>query len=524
MNIQTSHTNHACVNAKTIAAILVQLSIILGFGRFAQAVDVVVVCPTNYQQSMQKWVDYRTTAGIKVSMIPSQRDSKELQKQIAATATDKTRYVLLVGDAPVMGVGVDTLRHVPINYRKSTVTAKWGSTPTLSTDFQFGDLDNDGVPEACVGRLPVNRVVELEQLLARIISYENSKDFGTWRGDVQLVGGVGGFGFMADRAIETVTRNIVTSVLPTDTRTSLLYASPGHQFFPKDESFTSAVVDQYAKGARFWVYAGHGNVTKLDRVPQTRDGVPVLDSNSLVNLKRPAESAPIALILACYTGAIDASEDSFAENMLLTNGGPVAVFAGSRVTMPYGNTTAAVGLIQAVYENKAPRLGDAWLETLKQMKSEDSTKRSTTRLMIDTVAKLVSPAGTTLSDERDEHMSLYNLLGDPLLSMNPPQELPFKVDVGYPAGEPLNLEFTSPIDGRLAVFAERPLGTVVGDNPNDLTVASVNVNVVKNQPVSAKLTLPGDVSGQILIRAIVSGQGQWASGGQRTNIRPNSEK
>ncbi len=66
-----------------------------------------------------------------------------------------------------------------------------------------------------------------------------------WRGNVQLVGGIGGFGVVADAAIESVTRNIVTNVLPVETRTHVCYASPGHMFCPQAESFTDAVLNQY---------------------------------------------------------------------------------------------------------------------------------------------------------------------------------------------------------------------------------------------------------------------------------------
>ena len=84
----------------------------------------------------------------------------------------------------------------------------------MASDMPFGDFDQDKIPDAAVGRLPVQRAVELDQFIDRIIAYERSDDFGSWRGQVQLVGGIGGFGMMADAAIESVTRTVVTSVLP----------------------------------------------------------------------------------------------------------------------------------------------------------------------------------------------------------------------------------------------------------------------------------------------------------------------
>ena len=85
--------------------------------------------------------------------------------------------------------------------------------------------------------------------------------------------------------------------------------------------------------------------------------------------------------------------------------------------MPYGNTTAAVGLIDGVFKQRLPRLGDAWLSALTQMHQEVSGDTSATRIMIDALATVVSPPGTNLVDERREHMMLYNLLGDPTLQV-----------------------------------------------------------------------------------------------------------
>ena len=496
----------------------------VAFSQAAHAVDVVVVCPQKFRQSMQAWIDYRQSQGQSVAVVNSQSDTKTLTTGIQEASDEKTRYVVLVGDAPVIGTKADVSRQVPTHYLKTTVTAKWGSSPTMASDMPFGDFDQDKIPDAAVGRLPVQRAVELDQFIDRIIAYERSDDFGSWRGQVQLVGGIGGFGMMADAAIESVTRTVVTSVLPTETRTHVVYASPGHLFYPKGDSFTDAVVKQYANGARFWVYAGHGQVTELDRVPQTRDGIPVLDYKTLTQLDRPAKSAPIALMLACYTGAIDAARDSLGERMVLFDGGPIALFAGSRITMPYGNATAAIGLIKGVYEEKSPRLGDAWLSTLKQMHADDPQTKSTSRMMIDAVAALVSPSGTKLVDERHEHMGLYNLFGDPMLSLHPAKPAKVTVPPGFDNGEAVAVSVNSPIDGESLIQIDRPLGAITKGNPNDTTIAEMRMPVRSGQDTTSKFLLPSDVMGPLVVRVIVSGDKEWATGSAKTMIRRPADK
>ena len=488
----------------------------------AIAADVVVVCPDGFRTALQPWVNHRNDEGLEIRILGSEPEAATLRQSIAQAADTRTRYVMLVGDAPVIGTPCQCERQIPILYSPTTVTAAWGSTKSLSSDMRYGDTDGDGSPDAVVGRLPVDTPEQLERLVRRIMARDNSGDFGPWRSQVQLVGGVGGFGPMIDSAIESVTRAIVTGVLPPDTKTNVCYASPGHAFFPSGKPFTQAVLDQYQKGSRFWVYAGHGQVTHLDRVPNTVSGRPVLDPQTVPLLRRPAGSSPIALMLACYTGAMDAAEDSIAERMVLCDGGPIAVLAGSRVTMPYGNTTAAVGLIDGVFSKKLPRLGDAWRNALEQMHQNTTGDTSSTRVMIDALATMVSPAGTQLVDERREHMLLYNLIGDPTLRLHHPLDLPLQVETGYDFGQPIDVEIDSPIAGNLTVAVDRPLTSTAGGDPNDTTVTSVTLPVAAGQTVRPSLRLPEDSTGPFIVRARVEGDSGWASSAARMLVRPKS--
>jgi hypothetical protein len=485
----------------------------------ARSADVVAVCPQQFHAALQAWVDHRRSEGLVVRVIESSSDAATLQARIRAAADADTRYVLLVGDAPVIGTPCDHVRQTPILYSPTKVTAAWGSTPTLSSDLWFGDFDQDQLPEAVVGRLPVDEPRQLERLIERIVAHEQSRDFGPWRSHVQLVSGMGGFGAMTDGAIESVTRSIVTGVLPVETRTTVAHACPGHAFFPDQASFTEAVLERYEQGARFWVYAGHGQVTELDRVPNHAGGIPVLDQHSVQRLNRPAQGSPIALMLACYAGALDASEDSIAERMVLCNGGPIAVLAGSRVTMPYGNTTAAVGLINGIFVHKLPRLGDAWRSTLFEMHREVPDDTSATRLMIDALASVVSPAGTSLVDERREHMLLYNLIGDPTLRLNHPHPLELRIPPGHDCGKPIEFQIDSPIDGELTVSVDRPLGAVTEGDPNATTIASIGARVEAGKSMSAAVNLPERFRGPIVVRALVAGERAWASAAARAIVR-----
>jgi len=481
------------------------------------AADVVVVCPQSFRAAVGDWVQHRRDEGLSVQIIESDRDADKLTAAIRGTARQRTDFVVLIGDAPTMGQPCDPLKQVPVHYRPTTVSAEYGSTPLLSSDGCYGDFDGDGNPDAAVGRLPVDTPAELTRLIERIIAHESSRNFGSWRNRVNLVGGVGGFSPLIDNTIETATRTIVTSALPGETCVCVAHASPGHKFFPR-QPFTTAVLDRYQQGCRFWVYAGHGLITELDRVPP-RTGKPILDCESVNRLDRPLGNSPVALLLACYSGAVDGPRDSLAEEMIRCDGGPIAVLGGSRVTMPYGNTITAVGMIKAVYADRAPRLGTAWLRTVQQMYQEQIEDSSTTRVMIEALAGMFSPKGTKLLDERREHLLLYNLIGDPTLKLHHPRTAEVAVASGHAPDEAIRVDVTSPIDGQLTISLDRPLGSGTGDDPHDLTVASITTATVADKSVEHSFQLPSELRGPITVRVFVEGESAWATGSARTIIR-----
>jgi hypothetical protein len=67
------------------------------------------------------------------------------------------------------------------------------------------------------------------------------------------------------------------------------------------------------------------------------------------------------------------------------------------------------------------------------------------------VAKAISPRPDLLAEERREHLHLFNLLGDPLLRLPAPAEVPLTVAADVDAGGRLTIEGVSPVAGRMIV-------------------------------------------------------------------------
>lgn len=522
------------------------------------AADVLVVCPDALRPGLLDWQRRRQQEGLVVQVVTPAADSTTTRSRIAGQAiVGTTRYVLLVGDAQLVSDGSPAAidAYLPTIYQRADATAAYQLTPYLPGDYRYGDFDDDGVIDASVGRWPVRHVNQVRSLIQRIAAYEDSQDFGRWRSRVDLVAGLGGFGFVVDRTIETVAGSMITGSLPGAVRTRITHAGPDSLFSPGPTQFTNAVLQNYDDGARFWVYAGHGLVEELDRVPATADGRPVLSLDDLPQLNRDAQAAPIALLLACYTGAFDAPQDCLAKGMFLTDGGPVAVLAGSRVTMPYGNAAVTLGLIESVYHRQPTRLGDAWRETLLEMASPSDADEQlqSRRALIDRLATVLGDG--RIEQERREHMQLYNWFGDPTLRLTHPQPLPLQAAERAIAGQVVEVSGHAPFAGQLTVELHRRLGTSAdrttivnrprqvdrmgsteSDRPaagsplplipddywfaNETAVQRVQLDLPATGSWTVRLTIPDTAGGQFRLLADLESPAGFASGSRNLWVRP----
>ncbi|TWT65001.1 C25 family cysteine peptidase [Allorhodopirellula solitaria] len=579
----TSRVAVRCVRRGNRVSASIWLSLVFAFAltSVGSAADVVVVCADGFRDALAPWCEFRRDEGLTLTFCRPSSGASETATRIREAADPATRYVVLVGDAPpftpqrpgrageIQAAGPDRGQptRIPTFYLPSKATAAFGSTPTYPSDLPYGDFDGDGFSDAAVGRLPVVTSDQLAGLVHRILAYESSRDFGVWRRGFQLTAGVGGFGMLIDGAIESVTRTVLTSVLPAAAKAQIAYASPGHTFCPPGDSFCDAVLSRYQNGSRFWVYAGHGSIDQLNfltrapddaaalaqpsSIPVTSDGKwqveSLLDNDSVDRLAGASDRASIGILLACYSGAYDAPGDCLAERMLLTPGGPVALIAASRLTMPYGNARFGLGLLESAYQESgtadAPeRLGDAMLAAVDRLQTPKPG--STTEMMIDGLAGMISPAGVDLADERNEHAGLYHLLGDPTLNLQSPQPLAISIEPATTDSASLTtnadalnasttpirvvrLSATSPIVGTLTVCVDRPLTAVsaasvnaaaADHDPHGCTLGEAVTPVQSGVENTLTIPLPPDWSGPVVVRGIVQGIDGWASGAVRTIV------
>lgn len=512
--------------------------------------DTVVVCPTAWRGALEEWLEYRRGQGHVVELLEAGADAADIRRAIGEAARGgRLRYVVLVGDVTCAGEGKSAPDNnspgalnspddgagrrpgVPTYLVEAKVNVHWGSEPLLATDHPYGDLDDDGQPELAVGRLPADSAAELAELVRRTLDYERSRDFGPWRQRVNLVAGVGDFGPLADAALEAAARYFITQGIPPEVQTSMTYASWRSPYCPDPRRFHQTAVERWNEGSWFWVYIGHAQPWALDRPRLFGASRPILAAGDVGELRCRA-GCPIALFLCCYVGAFDLPEDCLAEKMLLAPGGPVAVLAGSRVTMPYAMTVLANGLLDECFRRRVATLGDAVLGAKRRL-IEEPAEDETPRRMLDSVARLLSPMPRQLAAERAEHVLLFNLLGDPLLRLRHPKPVEVRAAARAAPGERLDVAIVSPVPGRATaelILSRGRLREVaprraamprsadecatfqpVYRSANDTRLVSVDCALVAGRG-SVTLEVPRDIEGPCHVAVFVEGDDDFASG------------
>lgn len=508
----------------------------------ADAPDVLVICPPRFQKAIQGWVKYRTDQGHKISIISPARSARAIKKQIEEVATKGTlKHIFLVGDSGDRNAQPGDL--VPTDYVVAKVNVKFGSEAEISTDHTYADLDNDGIQDLSIGRLPVDTEKEIEDFTDRVIKYESSNNNESWRRRMNLVAGVGGFGKVIDGVIEQTTKQILTDLVPRSYETKMTYGSWTSPYCPDPRKFSDSAIERFNEGCLFWIYIGHGARHRLDRIYMPDQSHEILNEATVKQLDCRSGN-PIAIFLACYTGATDHPRDCLAENMLRQKNGPISTICGSRVTMPYAMSLLSLEMVDEFFNGKIETLGEL-ICVSKQRMVKGSDKPNEYRELIEGMGKAFSPIPKLLKQERLEHVQLIHLLGDPLLRLKRPASLEIKSPEKADSGSQVKVVGNAPKSGKLTVelayqrdrFRIRPprrreyssSEESFAEYQKTYELAQKLVVQTKTIDVQAggfetEILVPADASGRCVVRAMLVSPDGFSLGSSPIEIKKVSGK
>ncbi len=366
------------------------------------------------------WAEYRTEDGWNVvhhaveptdNVAAQRHELREVIRQTAANlknAQPPTVAVLLLGDAEPRGVPTWT-------FPQPDPALHDIDSDNYATDHPYQLIDDtDDLPDIALGRIPARTNDEAIGVLEKIKRYERSAPFGLWRRRIAYAAGEGRFG-LADMAFELLFKQMIARLVPDEFDVSMTYAKATSIYCPAPAKLTDTILDQLSDGALLFNYIGHGSAERFDYLNFNGQQHGILNVDDLARLNGNHARNPIALLTCCSAGWFDLPDDrrSLAETMLLHPAGPVAVIAGSRITHPYANMILQKDITQLLLGQRIQTVGELDLLATRSMIQIDAVDRSLDALVLPIA--IAQGWKSTLTQLRQMHAHLYNLLGDPAL-------------------------------------------------------------------------------------------------------------
>jgi hypothetical protein len=256
----------------------------------------------------------------------------------AAWAT-APRYLLLVGDAsydPRNYEGGGNFDLVPTQLI-DTVFMETGSDDTLT------DFDGDGIPEIPVGRLPVRTVAEANLVLSKIVNFSPAN---VPQSALMVADAQGSYFFNFEQADD-----LLIQLLPASMQANVQKVYRAQQ--PSDAVTRANIISLINSGTALVNYSGHGSVDVWTGVPifDTADAMALTNGNKL----------PLVIVMDCLNGYfISPPIDCISEALMKApNGGAVASFSSSGLTIPTGQHEMGQQLFSLLYSGSPIALGDA---------------------------------------------------------------------------------------------------------------------------------------------------------------------
>lgn len=267
------------------------------------------------------------------------RDFMSLAKH---TWTRAPAYVLMFGDAsydPRNRLGAGNFDFVPT---KLVDTGRPGDATALETasDDWLTDFDGNGIADIAIGRVPARTIAEANLVVSKIVNYSpaNTGNKALLVADTQ-----GSYYFNFEAANDQV-----ATTLPVGMTVQKVY----RRLQPSDADARANIIASLNSGQSVTVYSGHGNVNIWGGSIFTDN-----DAAGLTNGNRLA----FVVVMDCLNGYFDdPSLRSLAESFLSApNGGAVASFASSGLTIPDGQHEMGLRMFQLLYGGAPMAIGDA---------------------------------------------------------------------------------------------------------------------------------------------------------------------
>lgn len=317
----------------------------------------IAIGPEEFLASAEELFSLRETQGLSVVQAPLQAiydqynygfpEPEAIQRYISdamKTWAIVPQYVLLVGDAsydPKNYLGQSVTNILPSFFIQTTYGGQ-----TVS-DLLYTDYDNDGIPDAALGRIPATTTKDVEIAVRKIVAYENT--FNAREGEKHILAIADG----QDVAFRIDARHFL-EIFPSDD--DLVLYTPAAGITDANEEIQS----YFDEGYTYIAYFGHGSVVMWgkDRLFTVEDAAALTNSEF-----------PVLINMTCLTGLFThPTTESLSEAFLFNpEGGAVAIFAPTSLTLSGEQARLSAPLAEVLGDGNFERIGDAFLFAQRTM-------------------------------------------------------------------------------------------------------------------------------------------------------------
>ncbi len=388
--------------------------------------DMIILTPELFRDQAQELADHREIHdGLEVEVVNQEQVFNEFSSGTpdvtairnfmkmfydrSGGTEDRCRYLLLFGD------GSYNNRSHPDKKDNPNLILTYQSDNSLSptssyvSDDYFGILDTDeamsnGLLDMGMGRLPVSTVKEAEQMVEKIIGYDNLSNQGSWRNQICFIGDDED-GNLHMRQSDELARSVNENYPAYNINKIFLDAYPQERTASGDRypDVVRNINNQVNRGALIINYTGHGGTDALahEKIVTLNDISSWSNRNSL----------PLFMTATCefsrydeYNQGLDIEETSAGEEVLLnTKGGGIGLFTTTRLVYSGPNHALNERFYEVVFEKDENqqnyRLGDIIVYS-KNNTGSGINKRNFT-LLGDPSMRLAYPIHKVVTDSID---------------------------------------------------------------------------------------------------------------------------
>lgn len=370
---------------------------------------IVVVAP-GYRKAIAPLVEHRRAQGLRVTEVVADADAKNLRDRVRSLWSEHAgpSSVLLVGAA-----------FAPLGSRPEDVvvppfSGTIGRMRGQPSDAAYGCREGERMPRVAVGRFPARDVDDVRTMVANTLRVERDQSAGAWRERLTILAGVPAYNAVVDRLVENAALARFERLAPRWTG-RVVYTNPSSRFCLPAADLRKKTLAYLRDGQAFILYLGHSHAEGLYAGPQ----VDFLDRDDWRTLHLEGNRG-MFLTFGCHGCQLRGRDgEGYGVAAMRNPHGPAAVFGSHGACYAAMAQLAADGLFQRCFSAESEavtcKAGDCYLGALQGIATGKIDFLS--YRLLDGVD---GDPKTPQDRQRQEHLEMFVLLGDPALRLPRP--------------------------------------------------------------------------------------------------------